>query len=106
MNPSAMIHAVMSRSGRVMVHSLLSTDQDLVSVEVDGRRWLIYPHADGGGNWVVALPTALGEPEPGTELLLPLLAGEVFPWAWWTRFCTAAEPLPELPDGASVVHAE
>ena len=102
MDPSTMIQAVMSRSGQLLVQKKISDDQqDCIGVEVDGRRWLIYPYPDGGGSWVVALPTPLGQPEPGSELLLPLLAGEVFPWVWWTRFYTAAEPLPEAPGESS-----
>ena len=71
-------------------------------VEVDGRRWMLYPRPDGSGSWTVALPTPRGEPEPGSELLLPLMPGERFPWVWWTRFCQATDPLPAPPPGAAL----
>jgi len=92
----AVIEAVVRQDG-VYVESRSAGDhQSAVVVELDGRRWLIYPHPDGSGRWVVALPTPLGDPEPGSELLLPLMPGEVFPWVWWTRFRQATELLPEL----------
>lgn len=92
----AVIEAVARQDG-VYVESCSAGDhQSAVVVELDGRHWLIYPHPDGSGRWVVALPTPLGDPESGSELLLPLMPGEVFPWVWWIRFRQATELLPEL----------
>jgi len=92
----AVIEAVARQDG-VYVESCSAVDhQSAVTVELDGRLWLLYPHPDRSGRCVVALPTPLGEPEPGSELLLPLMPGEAFPWVWWTHFHQASELLPEL----------
>lgn len=92
----AVIEAVARQDG-VYVESCSAVDhQWAVTVELDGRLWLLYPHPDGSGRCVAALPTPLGGPEPGSELLLPLMPGEAFPWVWWTHFRQATELLPEL----------
>jgi len=94
---SLLVIEAVTRHDGVYVDSCSAADhQFAVIVELDGRHWLVYPHHDGSGRWVVALPTPLGDPDPGSELLLPLMPGEVFPCVWWTRFRQATDPLPDL----------
>ena len=101
MVPVALMHAVASLT-TALVDGGITAPQNLLVVELDGRRWVLHPNPDGSGGWIIALSTPRGEPEPGSELLLPLMSGEVFPWAWWCRFCEATDPLPVPAPGAAV----
>ena len=100
MVPETVIQAVASLNEAMVDGAAEPVGQDLLVVKLDGRQWLLYPQLDGSGSWTVALPTPRGDPEPGSELLLPLTGGEKFPWVWWTRFCEATDPLPEPLPGA------
>ena len=97
--PETVIPAVASLN-ELLLGAPAPTCQHPLLVELDGRRWMLYPRLDGSGSWTVALPTPQGVLEPGSELLLPLMPGERFPWVWWARFVQATHPLIAAPPPA------
>jgi hypothetical protein len=66
-----------------------------VVVELDQRRWCIYPDPESDDGWVAALTDDDGRPEPDTEVWLPRLAGESKPVTYWRRLLDATDWLPE-----------
>jgi hypothetical protein len=66
-----------------------------VVVELDQRRWCIYPDPESDDGWVAALTDDDGRPEPDTEVWLPRLAGESEPVTYWRRLLDATDWLPE-----------